>query len=83
MFSTPLWSPRGISDRERPVYRQSRLEEGIRFAAEWSRAASKALTTTECWSIVDYKDWQLLDWDWVKELCEVGFQAAAATPVRR
>jgi hypothetical protein len=37
------------------------------------------LVTTECWGIVDYKDWPLLKWDWVKELCELGTLTAAST----
>ena len=37
------------------------------------------LITTECWGIVDYKDWPLLSWDWVKELCELGALTAAST----
>jgi hypothetical protein len=28
---------------------------------------------------VDYKDWPLLSWDWVKELCELGVVTAAQT----
>ena len=32
----------------------------------------KPLITTECWSVVDYKDWPLLEWGWIKELCEHG-----------
>jgi len=35
--------------------------------------------TTECWAVVDYKDWPLLKWDWVKELCAVGTRHAAST----
>ena len=37
------------------------------------------LITTECWGIVDYKDWPLLKWDWVKDLCALGAQRAAWT----
>jgi hypothetical protein len=46
--------------------------------ADWSRASGKALVTTECWSVVDYKDWPLLDWGWIKDLCELGVTHAAA-----
>ena len=48
------------------------------MAAEWSRFAKKPLITTECWSIVDYKDWPGLNWGWIKELCRTGTIAAAA-----
>lgn len=40
--------------------------------AAWSLERKKPMVTTECWGPVDYKDWPLLNWDWVKELCEIG-----------
>jgi hypothetical protein len=40
----------------------------IDHVADWSRATGKPLYTTECWAIVDYKDWPGLDWDWVLDL---------------
>lgn len=55
------------------------LRSGIRRIAEWSSAADRPLVTTECWGVVDYKDWPLLDWGWVKELCSVGVEAALQT----
>ena len=57
---------------------QSRLKYGIDLFTEWSKASNLPLITTECWSIVDYKDWPLLSWDWIKELCEVGVTHASA-----
>ncbi len=51
----------------------------IELAAEWSRTVGKPLATTECWSIIDYKDWPGLDWDWVKDLNERAVVRAAAT----
>jgi hypothetical protein len=65
--------------REDPARWQAGLTKGIDLLAEWSRASGKGLVTTECWSLVDYKDWPLLSWDWLKELCEVGVRAASAT----
>ena len=47
-------------------------------AAAWSRASGKPLITTECWSVVDYKDWPGLDWGWVKDLTAMGMEHAAA-----
>jgi hypothetical protein len=41
--------------------------------------SGKPLITTECWSLVDYKDWPLLKWDWIKDLCETGVRTAAGT----
>lgn len=63
----------------RPDHWQQALRQGIELAAEWSRTAGKPLITTECWGVVDYKDWPLLNWDWIKELCEIGVQNASAT----
>jgi hypothetical protein len=65
--------------RENPKHWQSCLEKGVHVLADWSRASGKALMTTECWGVVDYKDWPLLNWDWVKELCELGVKTAAQT----
>jgi hypothetical protein len=65
--------------RERPDHWQAGLKKGIALLADWSRAARKPLVTTECWSLVDYKDWPLLSWDWLKELCEFGVREASAT----
>lgn len=47
--------------------------------AAWSRSAGKPLVTTECWAIIDYKDWPGLDWDWVMDLNERALERAAAT----
>lgn len=64
---------------QRRTYWDSKLKERIEMCAEWSRATGKPLITTECWSLVDYKDWPLLKWDWLKALCELGTLSAAAT----
>ena len=74
-----------VVDRAEPLYRQDpahwqdALRRSIHGLAEWSRVSKKALATTECWALVDYKDWPLLDWGWIKELCEVGVRTAAET----
>ena len=65
--------------RSKPDYWKSRLKYGVDLLAEWGRVSGKALITTECWSVVDYKDWPMLDWDWIMELCEMGVRAASAT----
>lgn len=64
--------------RADPEHWQHALRQGIELAMDWSRAADKPLITTECWSLVDYKDWPLLNWDWIKELCGRGVQTASA-----
>jgi len=64
---------------EKKVYWQKGLSDQIRMAALWSEKLNRALITTECWGVVDYKDWPLLDWDYVKELCALGTGEAAAT----
>jgi hypothetical protein len=63
----------------KPAYWQTLLTDQIAQAAAASRTAGLPMMTTECWGIVDYKDWPLLPWDWVKELCEIGTLAAART----
>lgn len=65
--------------REREEYWRQMLIGQIRHAAAWSSLSGKALITTECWGVVDYKDWPLLEWDWVCELCELGVSEAART----
>ena len=72
-------------DNAKRVYMEKRdhwdreLVERIAMCAEWSRVSGKPLITTECWSLVDYKDWPLLEWDWLKQLCELGVRTAAGT----
>ncbi|MDX2187943.1 MAG: cellulase-like family protein [Opitutaceae bacterium] len=65
--------------RSDPGHWQSSLACRIEDLAEWSRAHQRPLITTECWGVVDYRDWPGLDWGWVKELCEFGVQKAVAT----
>lgn len=55
------------------------LFDEIERVARWSRDTGLPLVTTECWSIIDYKDWPGLDWGWVKELNERALQHALAT----
>ena len=43
------------------------------------RSSGLPLITTECWGIVDFKDWPLLKWDIIKELSELGVKTAAST----
>jgi hypothetical protein len=64
--------------RSKPAYWKSRLQYGVDLLANWGRASRKPLITTECWSVVDYKDWPMLSWDWIKDLCETGVRAASA-----
>jgi hypothetical protein len=65
--------------RARPEYWKSELVKAIDRHAEVSRKMKMPLITTECWGSVDYKDWPLLKWDWVKELCALGAQRAASS----
>jgi len=62
-----------------PAHWRGILTGQIETIAEWSHASGKPLVTTECWAIIHYRDWPMLDWDWVKELCEVGVHTAIAT----
>jgi hypothetical protein len=74
-----------LVDNAKRVYMDRRghwdaqLKARIEQCAEWSQAISKPLITTECWGLVDYKDWPLLEWNWIKDLCELGVHTAAAT----
>jgi len=64
--------------KSKPEYWQKLLFKGIDTVADWSISTGKPLITTECWGIVNYKDWPLLNWDWVIELCELGVKRAAS-----
>lgn len=64
---------------ERPEYWKQLLKNGIKQFAENVKKQNLMLATTECWGIVDYKDYPLLPWDWVKELCEIGVETAIST----
>lgn len=65
--------------RARPDYWQQGLADAMDAFAAVSRQIKMPLITTECWGVVDYKDWPLLKWDWVQELCVLGVQHAAAS----
>ena len=65
--------------RAKPEYWQGLLTKTIDRHAAVSRKMKMPLITTECWGIVDYKDWPLLKWDWVKDLCAMGAERAAAS----
>ncbi|WFE82802.1 cellulase-like family protein [Parabacteroides chongii] len=65
--------------RDKPSYWQKLLTDNIQLIAKTAKKNKRPLITTECWGIVDYKDWPLLSWDWVKELCTLGTVTAAQT----
>ena len=58
---------------------QQLLAELIGKLADWSRRTGRPLVTTECWAIINYRDWPRLDWGWVKELCAFGTEEAVKT----
>lgn len=62
-----------------PDYWLSKLKDGIKNLADWASDVNLPIITTECWSIVDYKDWPLLNWGWIKEICEFGVNEALKT----
>ena len=64
---------------ERPEYWDKLLTDKIARLADSARRAQQPLMTTECWAIVDYKDWPMLPWDWVKAVCDLGVSTASAT----
>lgn len=65
--------------RQKPEYWKGLLVDKINVLGHVARDLNMPLATTECWGIVDYKDWPLLNWDWVKDLCEVGTMTALDT----
>lgn len=65
--------------REKPDYWNGLLVNKINQLGAVARKINMPLATTECWGIVDYKDWPLLNWDWVKDLCELGTNTALET----
>ena len=64
---------------ERKEYWQKQLINEIQLVAKSAKTAGLPLITTECWGIVDFKDWPLLKWDIIKELGELGVKTAAST----
>ena len=65
--------------RSKPEYWQDILRQHILKTAAAFQPFKLPLMTTECWGVVDFKDWPLLDWQWVKELCRLGVETAAGT----
>ncbi len=61
------------SDKE---YYQNSLKEGIQHIIDLSKRSNLPVITTECWGIVDYKDFPMLNWGWVKDLCTIGVENA-------
>ena len=61
-----------------PEYWKRLLEQHIDAVTEEATKLGLPMITTECWGIVDYKDWPLLDWAWVKEICAHGVRYAAS-----
>ena len=65
--------------REKPEYWSNLLKLKIERVAKSAKAAGQPLATSECWGSVDYKDWPMLNWGWVKDLCALGTVQAAET----
>jgi sugar phosphate isomerase/epimerase len=65
--------------RAKPEYWQNLLRQHVLKAAAGFKPHKLPLITTECWGVVDFKDWPLLNWDWVKDLCRIGVETSAAT----
>lgn len=65
--------------KSKPEYWNNILTTAINQLAADAKASNKPLITTECWSIVNYKDFPMLNWQWVKDTCALGVSTAAAT----
>jgi hypothetical protein len=63
---------------DRREYWKENLLREINRVGGAAEQAGLPLVTTECWGLVDFKDWPRLKWDIVKELCELGVCAAAS-----
>ncbi len=74
-----------MAEKAEPLYKANKpywdqiLTSSIRQFAADARVANKPLVTTECWGMVNYKDYPMLDWSLEKELCVLGVTTAAAT----
>jgi len=64
---------------ENKIYWLNGLKEMIQDAEQYSQKYNQPLMTTECWGVVDYKDWPQLEWDWIKEICALGVEESAKT----
>jgi hypothetical protein len=67
-----------VYNERKPYWRKLLIDE-IQLVARSAKVAHQPLITTECWGIVDFKDWPLLKWDIIKELGELGVQTAVST----
>lgn len=55
------------------------LISSIKQLADDAKAAGQPLITTESWALVNYKDYPMLNWHWIKDLCELGVLKAVET----
>ncbi len=62
----------------RKEHYDERLTSLIDRVTAWSRQCALPVITTECWALIHYKDWPQLEWDWIKNLCELGVRHAAS-----
>ena len=65
--------------RNRQQHYDQQLFDGIGNLVAWSQSTGLGLVTTECWAMIDYKDWPGLDWGWVNELNARAVEVASAT----
>ena len=58
---------------------ENALITAINNASEWAKSIDKPIVTTECWSLVDYKEGPKFDWDWILALNRLGIETAIKT----
>jgi hypothetical protein len=74
-----------LVEKGEAIYKQNEarwnelLVSSIRQMATDAKTVNQPLITTEGWSLVNYKDYPMLNWDWIKGLCALGISTAAAT----
>ncbi len=67
-----------LYEADRDHYR-AELARLIRETGELSREIDRPVVTTESWGLVEWRDLPGLDWDLIKELCELGVRTAVET----
>jgi hypothetical protein len=65
--------------RSKPEYWNNILTSCIKQFAQDAKSVNMPLISTECWSLVFFKDYPMLNWNWIKDLCELGVVTSAST----
>lgn len=69
---------KGLYFKEKELFDRE-FDEELSRVVNLAKINNLPIITTECWSVVDYKDGPLLDWDWILDLNERGIRKALKT----